>query len=247
MMPEDLYDGPLDATIGHNNPPPDEPETDEQRVDALVKAADTWIETVTEITDTETAKACDGFIDQLKKEFDGLEAARRAFNKPLEDQVAACNDRYRPMTALLKKASELMKALRSAWLLREKSRLAEEKRKAEAEAEAARKAAEEAAKKANTVRGAVQAEEAAKAAEQAEENAKAAAAAKPLVKGDFAAKATGLRTYWWAEIVDFDAALKHYANTESIKEIVKHLADAEARSFKGKPPIPGCLVKSGEK
>jgi hypothetical protein len=251
-MPEDIYDAVLDVApppIGHNNPPEDDTRTPEQkRVDDLMEAANAWLSTVKEITDEETAKACDDFLKQIKDEAEALEKDRRARNKPLEDQVKANNDYYRPLTTLLDKAKALLTPLKTAWLQREKARLAEEKRKAEEEALRKLQEAEEAKRAAaGSVQAAVQADEAQKAAEEAMANVAALEKAKPQVKGNYAAKASGLRTYWSAVIVDQAKAVAHYANHPKVVALVQQLADADAREHKDKLAIPGVEAKKEEK
>lgn len=52
----------------------------------------------------------------------------------------------------------------------------------------------------------------------------------------------GLRSYWVPTIVDYKAALAHYAEHPDIKAVVDKLVKAEARTHKGATNIPGVTV-----
>lgn len=244
---EDIYTAKIGP--GHNNPPEDDTRTPEQkRVDDLMDAANTWLKEVKEITDAETAKACEDFLDQIKGEAEALEKDRRARNKPHDDAVKANNDFYRPLTALLEKAKAMLSPLRTKWLKREEDRIAAEKKAAEElalrkmqEAEDARKAA------ATSIQAAVQADEAQKAADDAVAAATAASQAKVQVKGNYATKATGLRTYWSAVVTDQAKAAAHYANHPKMVALVQELANAEAREKKDALAIPGVETKKDKR
>lgn len=244
---EDAYTA--DITIGHNNPPEEDTRTPEQkRVDDLMAAANTWLATCKEITDEATAKACDDFLQQIKDEADALEEARRAFNAPLEKQVKDNNAAYKPLTALLDKAKLLLTPLKTKWLQRERDRLAAEK--AAAEKLAAKKLAEaEEAKKlaATSIQAAVKADEAIEQAEDAANAATVAAAKKAQVKGNYATKASSLRTYWSAVITDYPLAANHYREHQKVRDLIQSLADADAREHKDKLAIPGVEAKSEER
>lgn len=242
---EDAYT----AEIGHNNPPAEDTRTPEQRrVDDLMAAANEWLANVPEITDEETAKACDDFLKQVKDEADALEKARKAFNKPLEDQVKANNDAYRPLTAMLEKAKALLSPLKTKWLKREQDRIAAERRAKEDEALKALQAAEDAKRAAATsIQAAIQADEAQKAAETAMAAVEAASRAKATVKGNYAARASGLRAYWSAEITDQMKATMNYFDHPKVVALVQSLANADAVEFKDKLNLPGIKPKKEER
>lgn len=242
---EDAYT----AEIGHNNPPEDDTRTPEQkRVDDLMEAANTWLAEVPEITNAETAKACDDFLDQIKKELSALESDRKAKNKPHDDAVKANNDFYRPLTALLDKAKTLLAPLKTKWLKREQDRIAAEKRVAEEEALRKLQEAEDAKRKAAaSVQAAVQADQAEKAAADAMAALEAANRAKAQVKGNYAAKASGLRTYWSAVVTDQRKAVNHYCDHPKMKALVQELANADARDQKDGLDIPGIEPKKEER
>lgn len=253
-------DGITAAGIGHNSPP--EPiafDALKTEADERIDVANRWITERPEITAEDQAEKATGFRDQLKGSIDALEAARRAEKKPLEDQLKAIDDRYRPLTTLLTTAHTTIKGKISAWL--EKKRVEAERLKAE-ERERARKAqqdAEEAARKA--------AEEATKAGgdplraqREAEEKAKAAAAAaktaeKPVerqrISGAYTGRATGQRETWKARIAgatdeeraaNATKALKHYAKDPTVRaaalEAALRLANADAKVRKSADMAP---------
>lgn len=242
---EDAYTAP----IGHNNPPEEDRMAGaKQRVEELMAAANQWLAEVKEIADSETAKACEDFLQQVKDETTALEAERKAFNKPLEDQVKANNDAYRPLTALLAKAKDMLTPLKTGWLKREQDRIAAEKRKAEEEALRKLQEAEDAKRAAAaSVQAAVQADEAQKAAEEAMANVAALDRAKASVKGNYASRSSGLRTYWSATITDYPKAVLHYSGNQKMRDLVQQLADADARDQKDKLAVPGVEPKSEER
>lgn len=231
------------AEIGHNSRTPEQ-----QRVDELMDAANAWLKSVPEITDEETAKACDDFLKQVKDEADALDKARKAFNKPLEDQVKANNDAYRPLTAMLEKAKELLTPLKTKWLKREQDRIAAEKRAAEDEALRKLQEAEDAKRSAaSSIQDAVRADEAQKAADAAMAAFEAANKAKAQVKGNYATRSSGLRTYWSAEITDQMKATMNYFDHPKVVTLVQSLANADAVEFKDKLNLPGIKPKSDER
>lgn len=242
---EDAYT----AEIGHNNPPAEDIRTPEQRrVDDLMDAANAWLKSVPEITDEETATACDDFLKQVKDEADALEKTRKAFNKPLEDQVKANNDAYRPLTALLEKAKSLLTPLKTKWLKREQDRIAAERKKAEEEALRKLQEAEDAKRSAaSSVQDAVRADEAQKAADTAMAAVEAANKAKATVKGNYATRSSGLRTYWSANITDYTKAAIHYCDNPKMVALIQQLADADARDQKDALKVPGIEPKSEER
>lgn len=242
---EDTYN----AEMGHNNPPSEDTRSPAQkRVDDLMAAANTWLSTVTEITDAETAKACDDFLQQVKDEAAALETERKAFNKPLEDQVKTNNDSFRPLTALLAKAKDLLTPLKTKWLKREQDRIAAEKKAAEDEALRKLQAAEDARRAAATsVQAAVQADEAQRAADTAMVAFEAVSKAKAQVKGDWVPRSSGLRTYWSAVVIDQRKAVNHYVDHPKMVVLVQELANADAREMKDKLDIPGVQPKSEER
>lgn len=227
--------------IGHNQPPADIYAPYCDRTNDLVEAANQWLKTVKEITDEPTAKAADDFLNQIKEELAAIDKDRKAINAPYEAKVKANNDAFRPIVALLDKAKLLLSPLKVKWLQREKDRLAKERADKEAAALKALRDAEDAAKRATaSVEAAVLADELQAAADTAMAASAAADKAKASVKGDYAQRASGLRTYWKAEITSFRQAMLHYETHPKMQELVQELANADARTDKSQMQVPGC-------
>ncbi len=237
------------SMIGHNSgDPADTYAPYRQRTNDIVEAANTWLSTVKEITDEPTAKAADDFLNQIKVELSAIDDDRKAINAPYQAKVKANDDAFRPLTALLTKSKELLSPLKTKWLQREKDRLAKERADKEAAALKAMQEAEAAAAKATTsVEAAVRADEAQERASVLLDAAQKASTAKASVKGDYAARASGLRTYWSAEITDFRQAMLHYEHHPRMVELVHSLADADARADKLAMAVPGCKAVSEER
>ena len=237
------------ATIGHNSgDTPDIYQPYRDRTNDLVEAANEWLKTVKEITDEPTTKAADDFLGQIKDELAAMDADRKKINKPHDDAIAANNSQFRPLVALLTKSKELLSPLKTAWLQREKARLAAERAAKEAAALKAMQEAEEAARRAaSSVEAAVRADEAQERAQALLDDAQKASTAKAQVRGDYMARASGLRTYWSAKVEDYDAAVQHYKGHVKVKELIQQLADASAREFKEAMNVPGCKAVSEER
>lgn len=218
------------------------------RVDQLIESANAWLSQVKAIADVDTAKACDSFLTQIKAEIAALEVERKAKNKPHDEAVDANNNAYRPFTALLSKAKDLLTPLKTAWLQREQSRIAAEKKAAEEAALRKMQEAEDAKRWAGaSVEAAVIADEAQAAADLAVQEAERATKAKATVKGEFASRASGLRTYWSAVITDYPKALVHYAKRQEVMDLIQRLADADAREHKDTLAVPGVKPDSQQK
>lgn len=237
--------------IGHNAPPSDNFQAIKGRADALAETANAWLG-VKAITDLETAEACDSFLAQVRAELKAADKDRKAINEPHDKAVKANNDRFRGVTALLMKCEEMLAPLKAGWLKREAARIAADKaeremaaKRAMQEAEDARKAAEAAA--APTVQAALVVEETAAAVDTALKALAEAERARPVVKGGLAARASGLRQYWFAKIHDYQKALHHYGLREEVQEVVQRLANADARERKDSLAVPGVQAKMEER
>jgi uncharacterized protein with ATP-grasp and redox domains len=109
-------------------------------------------------------------------------------------------------------------------------------RKAREEAEAKQRAAQEALRQSDDLEARFAAEEELKQA------SKLAAVANKIDRS-----ATGLRTYWEAEITDRREALKYYItrNPEAFAELIQRLADQDARGTRA--PVPGVVFHERKK
>lgn len=232
-------------TIGHNQPPEPIEFTDlSTRANALIDTANRWITERSEIGDAETADKATGFEKQIRESVSALDAARRAEKIPLEQQLKAIDERYRPLTDLLAKAKDAIVRLRNAWLRAEEARLAREKAAAEAEARrqreeaaAAQRRAEDAARQAgaDALRAQQAAEDAARKTAEAEKVA-AKAPVQAQIKGDYTSRAVGLRAQWTAVVTDEALALKSYGKHPAVRkaalEAALKLAQADAKATK---------------
>lgn len=239
--------------IGHNVPPAaDNFPAIKGRADQLAATANEWLANVKAITDLKTAEACDSFLAQVRAEMKAADKDRKAINAPHETEVKANNERFRGVTALLETCERLLSPLKAGWLQRERDRLAAEKAAAEAaafkamqEAEDARKAAEAAA--APSVQAALVVEQTAAKADAAIAALAEAEKARPVVKGGLAARASGLRTYWFAVVNDWDKAVAHYSEDPKVREVVQALANAEARASHEHMMVAGAVAKFEER
>jgi hypothetical protein len=193
------------APAGHNQPPsPFEVIRDE--INSLYEDAKGWLdgEPVTNQGQADGLNKLIGMIREAEKEADAL---RKEEARPFDDGKAEVQARYNPLIAKGKgKTALAMTAAKQAltpWLdkLDREQREAEAKARAEAE-EAARKAAE--AFQSSSVDDLAAREEAERLAEEAKQKdiaARQAANVKAQAKGG-AGRATGLRSFYRAEVTD---------------------------------------------
>lgn len=236
--------------MGHNLPDDGSFAAIRVRIDALVRTADEWRGSVKEITDSETAQACDSYLAQVRAEIKAADADRKKLNAPHDQAIKANNERFRPLTSLLETCERLLSPLKAGWLKREQQRIAAERAEAEAKALAAMQAEEDAARavaKADSVAAVVAADEAQRKAKEAMATLAAAERARPQVKGDLAARSSGLRQYWFAVVTDWDKAVAHYSEDPKVREAVQSLANAEARASHEKMAVAGAVAKMEER
>jgi phage host-nuclease inhibitor protein Gam len=194
--------------------------------------------------DAATTQAQVDEIARLKDELNDraklLEAERVTEKKPLDDQIAAIQDRFNVWIAPLKNkkpgkipmALDALDAAKRPFLLAREAEIRAAADKARAEAEAKAREAAEAARAAAA--SDLQAREDAEAmfaeAEAAARAAKAAEAEKAHAHG--LGRAQGLRTRVVAEITDPAAAIRYYygSEPEAFTALVQQLADRDARA-----------------
>ncbi|HYC66682.1 hypothetical protein [Brevundimonas sp.] len=178
-------------------------------------------------------------IDALKASAAALEDERVREKRPLDDQIAAIQDRYNVYLAPLKNkkpgkvptALDALNAAKRPFLLAREAELEAARQKAREEAEAAALAAAEAAQKAaaNDLGAREEVEIMIERAEAAAAAARAAEKEKAHAHGG--GRAQGLRTRVVAEITDLNDAVRFYwaENREAFAELVQSLADTDAR------------------
>lgn len=130
----------LDARhdIGGNNPP--SAIADASR---LTATATGWLNACSEITDAVQAKEVGDLVDKLRASKKALAAAQKAELAPHDQAIADVKASYRGPAGELEEALTALLARSSAWLVKERDRIAAEKAAKEAEA---RRLREEAAR-----------------------------------------------------------------------------------------------------
>lgn len=170
------------------------------------------------------------------------EELRVAEKKPLDDQIAAIQNKFHPLIGNTKAGKgkvvlgkEACQALLTPWRTAIAKKKAEEAARVAAEAEAARVAATEAIRQSSGNLA---------AREEAEELlADAKALERQAGRANKAATVgTGLRTVWRAELVDENAALDWFwgEQPDAFRELIQKLADEAVRS--GVRKVPGFRV-----
>jgi hypothetical protein len=180
------------------------------------------------VSSDEQETALDQLLDDIRTARKAADDQRDAEKRPHDTAAKAVQASWKPLLDRCDSAAaEIKKALtpyREA-RLRAKDEAA---RKAREEAEAAQRAAQEALRASDDI------EERFAAEEQLKRASKLTATANRIDR-----TATGLRTYWQAEITDRREALKHYITTQpgEFEALIQRLADADARGTRA--PVPG--------
>lgn len=208
------------------------------RIDELYDEAQNWADGK-DITSQEQHDAVEKIRDAIHEAGKAADALRVEEKRPLDEQVQAIQDRYNPFIQPKRGKVDRAKAVLGDVLAAWRKKLADEK------AAAAAAAAREAEEKRRTAEEAMRASRGDLAArEEAEELlADAKAAGKQAAKaGKAATTGTGLRTYYRAELADFEAAARHYwsRNRDAFEELVTKLAERDVQA--GKRDIPGVRV-----
>lgn len=240
------------AVPGGNNPPEEiKPEWEAVKVhmDDLLEEARNWADG--EAIDNQSKADSVAELRQLLQDAANLaDKARVAEKKPLDDQIAAIQDRYNAYIAPLKnkkpgsvsKAVQALGNLLSPWLQkldderRERERIAREAAdKAHAEALAAR----EEAKRSDDLSAMDGADDLLEVAEQAAKELRVAESAKAHAQGAF--RAQGLRSKWTAVVTNKREALLHYIKVQpdAFTALIQELADKDARQAATRGAVPG--------
>lgn len=237
--------------IGANGPPLDKPDpygAITAHLDELLIETRNWADGVPATTQAQVDEI-DRLIGDLRDGADAAEAQRLIEKRPLDEQIAAIQERYNVYLAPPKNkvpgrvpiALDVLKNAKAPFLLeREQERLAAAE-KAREEAEAAQRAAMEAMR-------ATQADDLA-AREEAEALVRAADVAATVAKrADKAATTgTGLRSHWSPTLTDGVAAARYYwgAEREKCEAFFSTLARADVLA--GKRTIPGFSINEERK
>lgn len=220
-------------TTGHNNPPADAAFALD--IDQLFSMlSDTLAGGKVDCDEKEAA--IDALMDDFRKASSDAEKARKDAAKPFDDGKKAVQALWKP---IIEKADRGVTACKDALTpyRTAKQRAKEEAaRKAREEAEAKERAAQEALRHSDDLEARYQAEQEIEAAKRL-----------TAVANKIDRSATGLRTYWEAELTDKGAALKHYLKQqpEAFLELIQTLADRDARG--ARPRVPGVLYHERKK
>lgn len=212
------------ATIGHNKPPP--VVTMSLHIDDLFSLVSG--STAAPVTTDEQEAQLDALLDDVRRASNDAEAIRKAEKKPHDDAARAVQEAWKPVLAKCDMAAQAIKAALTPYREARQRAKDEAARKAREEAEALQKAAQEALRASDDL------EERFTAEAELQRASKLTAVANRIDRS-----ATGLRTYWEAEVTDRRAALNHYVRTQpdAFEAFVQSLADADARGTRA--PIPG--------
>lgn len=199
------------SPIGHN-------QGDEQSLADLIKdeteRAAAWLEGRKILTQADADKA-GNWVDQIAALGKKAENERKFKKQPHWDAGLRVDAEYKPLTAAASQAVTNLKRALSPYL---QAREAEK-----------RKEADRAAKKAR------------EAAEASNEPVEAAPPPATKVKaGGAAGRSVSLRSFVSADITDYRAALKHFANHDDVKTVIQKLANAAAKAG---VEVPGTKIK----
>lgn len=218
---------------GHNNPPPDA--SFGMHIDDLFSLLSDTL-AGGEVSTDEQEAAIDAILDDFRKAGKDADKARAAEKKPHDDAAKAVQVKWRPIIDKAERGAQACKEALTPY------RTAKQR----AKDEAARKAREEAEAREIEARKALQQSDDLEAKFAAEQQLEQAAKLK-AVANRIDRSATGLRTYWEAEITDRKAALLHYLarSPERFEVLIQQLADEDARSTRA--PVPGIVFHERKK
>lgn len=234
------------AGMGHNNPPPYDPEVlaaHAAKVDEFLEASRLWLG-VKEITTEEHAGQLADQIDGLRGLQKKVDEARKAAKKPHDDAGKAVQEAYNPLIAKLQKAVDYLKPMLGRYAEAKARAEAEAKRKAEEEAR--RKAAEaeaelKAAQESNDISAQIDAEEAAKAAEKAQKEA-ARKTDTGVKSASGAGRTMSMRTVKEVQITNINVLFMALRDEPEVQEVLHRIATRIVRA-KGYDhetnPLPG--------
>ena len=218
---------------GHNQPPP--LEAFSLHIEDLFSLVSGSLAAGEVATDEQEA-ALDGLMDDLRKAKKDADAQRAAEKKPHDDAGKAVQAAWKP---LLDRCDMGLDAIKKALTPYREARQ-------RAKDEAARIAREEAAAKLAEAQAALRQSDDLEARFEAEATLKQADKL-VAVANRIDRTATGLRTYWEAEITDRREALKHYITRqpEAFEALIQELANKDARGTRA--PVPGVVFHERKK
>jgi len=211
------------AGMGDNNPPPFEAWS--LHIEDLFQLANS----IGEAKDDAQEEALDALLDDFRKARKAADGERAAEKKPHDDAGKAVQAKWKPLLDRCDIAADAIKKALTPYRTAKQKAKDDAARIAREEAERAHKAAQ-AAFKSDDLDERLEAERLASQAKAMQAQAK---------KID--RQATGLRTFWEAEITDRKAALIHYIAREpdQFAALIQSLADKDARNEATRRDIPG--------
>lgn len=227
----------MTAPIGHNHPPPFDPEVltaHTATTAAFLDAAGEYLD-IKVIETEEQAGRLNDFIVGARGLYKKIEDARKAAKKPHDDAGKAVTAAFSPLLDRLERTIDKMKPMLGAYLQKKEAAERAERERQRAEAtEKARQAAELAAQAAarNDISGEIEAERLAK---EAEEQTKATNREVKVNAGSAtgAGRAISMREHRRGEITNFNAAYMHFRDAPEVKEVLQRLTDAMFRAAGG--------------
>lgn len=219
--------------IGDNNPPPDA--AFGLHIDDLFSLLSDTLAGGEVANDAQEA-AIDELLDQFRAAAKDADKERAAEKKPFDDAAKAVQAKWKPIIDKADRGAQACKEALTPYRTAKQC----------AKDEAARKAREEAEAKEAEARKALQQSDDLEAKYAAEKELETAAKLK-AVANKIDRSATGLRTYWEAEITDRKAALLHYLNRspDRFEALIQQMADEDARGARA--PVPGVVFHERKK
>lgn len=221
--------------IGHNAPPPFEAFS--LHIEDLYSTAAGTL-TGEGVQNDEQEAALDALMDDFRKAKKDADAERANEKKPHDDAAKAVQAKWKPLLDKCDRAIDTCKAALTPYRAQKQALKDAEAKRLRDEAEAKAKAALELAKQSNAMD--LEAREHAEVALKVAQKLTA-------VANKIDRSATGLRTYWEAEITDRRAALNYYIKREpeAFLDLIQTLADRDARSTRA--PVPGVIFHERKK
>jgi hypothetical protein len=220
-------------TIGHNMPPPDVAFSLE--IDGLFSLLSDTL-AGGEVGNDEQEAAIAAILDDFRKAGTDAEKARKAEKEPHLEAGRQVDAKWKPIADKATRGAAACKEALTPYRTAKQRAKDEAAAKAREEAEARQKAAQDALRQSDDL-------EAKFAAEQEIEQAQKLVA----VANRIDRSATGLRTYWEAEITDRKQALLHYIarQPDEFAALIQTLADRDARGTRA--PVPGVVFHERKK
>lgn len=236
------------AGLGHNNPPPYNPEELAQfdaTVSEFLRATQQWLNIEAVETEEDAGKMADQ-ITGLRGLWRKVDEARKAAKKPHDDAGTKVQTAFAPLLTKLQRAADALKPKLVAFEAERSRKEAEARAAREAEA---RRQAEEAerlareAERTNDIGAQVEAEEAAKAAEQAQRKAQRQTS-RGIQSASGGGRTMSVKKIKEVNITNINLLFMHFRDHPEVAATLKGIATAAVRAKDYDPasPIPGVEV-----